>query len=65
MNIFDLAGNLCEWTLECSCENGSYGTTARGGSAWSYGSNAPASSRRMSYGWKFINYESGFRVAIY
>ena len=62
-NIFDLAGNVCEWTLEktsytsgpCSC---------RGGYSDGSGNDFPASDRGDSYP-TYSGDGVGFRVALY
>ena len=63
MNICDLAGNVCEWTLE-KTSNDSYPCARRGGLYSNGGSNFPASDR-SSYG-TTISYDYiGFRVSLY
>ena len=65
-NIFDLAGNLFEWTLETdSVSEYSNHTVGRGGSYYSgTGSNCPVSFRNNGNS-TFSNEYYGFRVSIY
>ena len=63
MNIYDLAGNVFEWTLEKSTDTG-YPCAYRGGGCSNNGSNGPASYRgsiSASNSYSFI----GFRPALY
>ena len=62
MNIYDIAGNVREWTLENNSENISLGVY-RGGAFCDKGADYPASSHRIitSDGYSVI----GFRVSIY
>ena len=61
-NIYDLAGNVFEWTMEA---NSTDTRVARGGSFGGSGSSTPASVRIVSYpGYDGIAY-IGFRVALY
>ena len=63
MNIYDLAGNVYEWTLEKSTDNGNP-CTYRGGSCYVDGSSGPASYRNN--GSAFLGYDYvGFRPALY
>ena len=63
MNIYDLAGNVYEWTLEKSTDNGNP-CTYRGGSCYVDGSSCPASYRNN--GSAFLGYDYvGFRPALY
>ena len=63
MNIYDIAGNVWEWTLEntsntdslCALRGGSFGTT---------GSNIPAASR-SSLSTALSGYGTGFRVSLF
>ena len=63
MNIYDLAGNVCEWTLEKST-NTLYPCAYRGGDYDDYGSSGPASSRTV-YSTSSSNFNVGFRPALY
>ena len=63
MNIYDLAGNLWEWTLEKST-NASSPCATRGGSYSNDGSNYPASGR-YNGSTSFSNDGIGFRPALY
>ena len=61
--IYDLAGNVWEWTLEKT----SYASSPcayRGGSYSNYGSSYPASYRDSSYA-TYSNSSIGFRVTLY
>jgi len=63
MNIYDLAGNVFEWTLECST-NSRYPCVFRGGGYGNLGENNPAANRRCNS----IDYLAngvGFRISIY
>ena len=60
-HIFDLAGNLWEWTTE---SNSGGGRINRGGNYRSSGSYHPASNR-YGYSPDSINEDLGFRVALY
>lgn len=62
-NIFDLAGNVWEWTLEYSA-NTENPCTIRGGSYDSTSSENNANYRNNGYG-TFSYYSIGFRVTIY
>ena len=60
-NIFDLAGNACEWTMEA---NGSTLRVDRGGGYFYYGSSCPASHRGDGNP-TYSNSNFGFRSALY
>ena len=60
-NIFDLAGNVWEFTLE---KNTSAPCSSRGGSGVVYGDSAPASTRAVSDP-TYLGMDGGFRVALY
>ena len=60
-NIFDLAGNVYEWTME-AC-NSTY-RVDRGGSCYGIGSISPASYRELNNP-TISNYRIGFRSALY
>ena len=72
-NIYDLAGNLWEWTTEAGnrkTESDTTGTTTtyavlRGGSYGDLGSRYPVVSRSGNYGTDEIYYSIGFRVVLY
>ena len=60
-NIYDLAGNVAEWTME---SYGHYARINRGGSCNSIGSNTPASTRHLNG--PYNSYDgTGFRVTLY
>ena len=61
MNIYDIAGNVCEWTLEKT----SYGPcTSRGGYFSTTGSYDPAAYRSFT-STDGINFTIGFRVSLF
>ena len=69
-NIYDMAGNMWEWTTE----TGKHGSTAndatnytvrRGGSFGNYGSGYPVSGRVGSYSVGVCDIDIGFRVVLY
>ena len=63
MNIYDLAGNVFEWTLEYSATT--YDPCAfRGGSCYSYGSSQPASFR-YGYSTTYNYSDNGFRSSLF
>ena len=63
MNIYDFAGNECEWTLEKST-NTSFPCSYRGGACFSYGHVYPASNRGRSDTTDSIS-GIGLRVSLY
>ena len=63
MGIYDLAGNVYEWTLEYT-SNTSLPCAVRGGSYYLSGSNNPAS-YRSNYGTANLSVSLGFRLALY
>ena len=63
MNIYDIAGNQWEWTLEKSA-NASYPCTSRGGYCNNHGSGHPAS-YRSNVNTTYSNDSSSFRSALY
>ena len=60
-NIFDLAGNVLEWTMEAST---SASRVNRGGCYNNNGSSNPASYRHNNLPYD-SNYDFGFRLALY
>ena len=62
-NIFDLAGNVFEWTLERSSYTSSL-CTIRGGGVSGTGSNVPASCNGDGYP-MYSYYDIGFRCSLY
>ena len=62
-NIYDLAGNVCEWTLEKAADS-SNPCAKRGGFFYYSGSNYPASIRSNN-GTATADYARGFRCALY
>ena len=63
-NIYDLAGNMYEWTLEHATSGSAYPCVPRGGSFDFTGSDYPASSRRDIVT-SISGYFFGFRVSLY
>ena len=62
--IYDLAGNVWEWTLEHATSYSSYPCARRGGSCNLNGSDYPAAYRSNGTTTSF-NYNVGFRVVLY
>ena len=63
MNIYDIAGNVYEWTLEKTSDD-SYPCAFRGGSYYGNGSNRPAA-YRTSHNTTNTSYALGFRVTLW
>ena len=63
MNIYDVAGNVFEWTLENTSDTG-YPCARRGGSCYDTGSRHPAAGR-FSGSTDFSDYTLGFRVSLF
>ena len=63
MNIYDIAGNVWEWILEKTSDDGSP-CASRGGGFYDSGSSFPASYRGISVTSCSI-YSIGFRVSLY
>ena len=63
MNIYDIAGNVYEWTLE-KTSNTRVPCAYRGGSYGNRGSSSPASDR-VSYNTSSSSYHVGFRLSLY
>ena len=64
MNIYDIAGNVWEWTLEHATSDSSYPCAPRGGSCVDTGSSFPASSRGGN-ATTDSNRVVGFRLSLY
>ena len=64
MNIYDLAGNVTEWTLERAISNPRGVLTSRG-SIYSHNGSNEAASYRLGDGIKTYDNYYGFRIAIY
>ncbi len=64
MNIYDLAGNVWEWTLEYTSRTNSP-CAGRGGDYYNHSSNGPASDRSSSFH-TASNYDgNGFRLSLF
>ena len=63
MNIYDIAGNVYEWTLEKTSDD-SYPCAFRGGSYYGNGSNRPAA-YRTNHNTTNASYALGFRVTLW
>ena len=63
MNIYDIAGNVWEWTLE-KTDRGSLPCAQRGGDFYDTGSGSPAAKRNNFYTFS-TNYSIGFRVTLW
>ena len=61
--IYDLAGNVWEWTLEYTAVS-SFPCALRGGSSIYNGSGSPAA-YRDNYGTTYCDYSVGFRLSLY
>ena len=61
-NIYDLAGNVLEWTMESSSSND---RVYRGGSCSSPGAGAPASYRSLNFFPACAFFDLGFRATLY
>ena len=61
-NIYDLAGNIREWTMESYYDTGRF---TRGGSYYTDGFGTPVSVRQGNVSPSTANGEYGFRVALY
>ena len=64
MNIYDIAGNVVEWTLE-NTSSTDYPCARRGGVFDSAGSFSPAALRYDNYSTGFSNFRVGFRVSLF
>ena len=62
-NIYDLAGNVGEWTMEVYSSNGYY-PVLRGGSYTDTGNKSPASTRNYTNHY-ITSQEYGFRISLY
>ena len=63
MNIYDIAGNVWEWTLEKTSRTSSP-CAYRGGNFYNTGSNIPAA-YRLSISTAHSDYDLGFRVSLF
>ena len=64
MGIYDLAGNVDEWTLEYASDTDDP-CANRGGGYYGTGSNVPASYRNGNFTTGYFIYYVGARVALY
>ena len=64
-NIYDLAGNVLEWTLERTCYDNTLPSTGRGGYCYYDGDVFPASIRNTYSSTDDSRSGIGFRVALY
>ena len=67
-NIYDLAGNMYEWTTETGYHGAGNGTqyaVLRGGSYYHYGNSAPVAIRYGSNAVSVSDFYFGFRVVLY
>ena len=63
MNIYDLAGNAIEWTLDCTGDS-TLPCIGRGGTCIDNGSKQPASARNGGFFNTSAYYNNGFRVSL-
>ena len=61
-NIYDMAGNMCEWTMESINPNG---RIIRGGSYGVAGWQYPVSIRTLSVDAEYLHWDTCFRIALY
>ncbi len=66
-NIYDIAGNVYEYTTEISTSEELYHIIRRGGNAWSSKDEANAMERdgSVGIGWKGADWADGFRIVLY
>ncbi len=64
MNIYDIAGNVCELTLEYT-ESTNYPCVVRGGFYYDSGSSYPSSVRSGNYRTNSYGLGTGFRICLY
>ena len=64
MNIYDLAGNVFEWTLEYTAYTNNT-CAPRGGTYEDVGSYCPASYRNISFSTTYSSHRLGFRPSLY
>lgn len=62
--IYDIAGNVCEWTLEHATSNSSMPCAGRGGSYYDSGDFYPASDRSYDVTNSYCEFIS-FRLSLY
>ena len=61
-NIYDMAGNMWEWTMEMNANNG---IVYRGGSCGHLGTDYPCSNRGRNEGSAYRSFTTGFRIALF
>ena len=64
MNIYDVAGNVWEWTLEKTSYDGNP-CARRGGSCGDYGSDGPAADCNYIYTTTLADCHVGFRLSLW
>ena len=63
-NVYDLAGNVFDWTLESIASGLGYGRYCRGGYCYNYGYKNPAANRDSTYPYNSYN-SIGLRCSLF